>query len=283
MMYYFLISLSAVFFSFIFIFNDKYREMYGSGADAALKFAAGSHFAGLVALLIINRFRLEFTPFTLITATAAAADVVIFNIFSLKALEKTNLSKFSVFSMIGGMALPFAAGIIFFEEEITAGKIICLILVCAAVAFTIEKGDKKGSFVYYFGVFFTNGLYGVINKFYSFSDFRKASAAGFSVLIEGLIVVLALILLIFTKDKIGLVKGKGLLYMGGYGVMTAVGNLLLLIALSVLPASAQYPFVTGGVMIISTVYSFFTPNKPGKKELAGVGLAIVGILALVLI
>lgn len=282
-MYYGIISLSALLFSFVFVFSDKYREKYGSGTDAVLKFTAGSHFAGFVALLIINRFRFEFTLFSAAAAFIAAFDVILFNIFSLRALSKTNLSKYSVFSMIGGMVLPFTAGKVFFREELTSGKIICLFLIAVALIFTIEKGDKKGGAVYYIGVFITNGLYGVINKFFSASAFEKTSDAGFSILIEGITVILCLILLIFAKDRIGIVKGKGLIYMGGYGAMCAVGNLLLLIALRGLPASAQYPFVTGGVMIISTIYSFFTQNKPGKKEIASVALSMLGILALVLL
>ncbi len=282
-MYYGIISISALLFSLVFVFSDKYREKYGSGTDAVLKFTAGSHFAGFVALLIINRFHFEITPFTAAVAAVAAFDVILFNVFSLRALGKTNLSKYSVFSMIGGMALPFTAGILFFKEEITAGKIICLILVAVSFVFTVEKQDKKGGAIYYIGVFVTNGLYGVINKFFSASHFEKTSDAGYSVLIEAIIVIMCLVMMIFPKDKIGIVKGKGLFYMGGYGVMCAVGNLLLLVALRKLPASAQYPFVTGGVMIISTVYSFFTQNKPGKKEIISVSLSMLGILALVLI
>ncbi|MBR3620320.1 MAG: hypothetical protein IKN56_02340, partial [Clostridia bacterium] len=115
-MYYLILSVSALLFSFVFIFSDRYRGRFGSGTRSALKFAAGSHFAGLAALLAINRFHFEFTAFTAAVACVAAADVILFNICSLRALEKTNLSVYSVFSMIGGMALPFAAGIIFFHE-----------------------------------------------------------------------------------------------------------------------------------------------------------------------
>ncbi|MBQ6265784.1 MAG: EamA family transporter [Clostridia bacterium] len=282
-MYYGIISISALLFSLVFVFSDKYRKKYGSSTDAVLKFTAGSHFAGFIALLAINKFRFEFTPFTSIVAFIAAFDVILFNIFSLRALGKTNLSKYSVFNMIGGMALPFSAGILFFKEQITAGKIVCLVLVAAALIFTVEKSDKKGGAFYYIGVFVTNGFYGVINKYFSASGFSKTSDAGYSILIEGITVLLCVILMLFPKKRIGAVNGRGLFYMCGYGAMCAVGNLFLLIALRGLPASAQYPFVTGGVMIISTIYSFFTENKPGKKEIISVLLAMFGILALVLL
>ncbi len=280
-MYYLILSVSALLFSFVFIFSDKYRERYGAGTEAALKFAAGSHFAGLIALLIINRFHFEITAFTAAVACVAAADVILYNICSLRALEKTNLSVYSVFSMVGGMALPFASGILFFHEELTAGKIICLSLVALSLALTIKKtGEKRGA-LYYIGVFVTNGLYGVINKFFSASAMPKADEASYSAMTEGFIVIFALILIVFIKDKSVKLSGRAAFYMGGYGAMCAVGNYLLLIALRVLNASAQYPFVTGGVMIISTVYSFFTPDKPGKREIISVALALAGIIALI--
>ena len=282
-MYYLILSVSALLFSFVFIFSDRYRGRFGPGTRSALKFAAGSHFAGLAALLVINRFHFEFTPFTALVALTAAADVILFNICSLRALEKTNLAVYSVFSMIGGMALPFAAGIIFFHEELTAGKIICLALVALSLALTIRKGGEKGSVLYYIGVFVTNGMYGVINKFFSASQLPKTGDAAYSAMIEGFIVIFSLMLLVFIKDKPVKLTGIAAVYMGGYGIMCAVGNYLLLIALSALSASAQYPFVTGGVMIISTLYSFFTPNKPGKREIASVILALAGVIAVVTI
>ena len=69
----------------------------------------------------------------------------------------------------------------------------------------------------------------------------------------------------------------------GYGILSRVGNLLLLIGLAYLPASAQYPFVTGGVMILSTVICFFTPDKPNKKDIAAVVLSFVGLIVLMFV
>ena len=65
--------------------------------------------------------------------------------------------------------------------------------------------------------------------------------------------------------------------------MNRIANLLLLIALMHLPASVQYPMVTGGVMIVSTAICFFGKKKPSKKELISVSLAFLGMLALFII
>ena len=52
-----------------------------------------------------------------------------------------------------------------------------------------------------------------------------------------------------------------------YSVLKSVGNLLLLIALIYLPASVQYPVVTGGVIIISTLIVIIRKEKITKREL----------------
>lgn len=47
-------------------------------------------------------------------------------ICSLKAPEKVNLSIYSFFTMLGGMMLPFFAGIAFYNESMTVAKAICV-------------------------------------------------------------------------------------------------------------------------------------------------------------
>ncbi|MBR2432837.1 MAG: hypothetical protein IKB23_07970, partial [Clostridia bacterium] len=67
------------------------------------------------------------------------------------------------------------------------------------------------------------------------------------------------------------------------GITNRVANFLLVIALAHVDASVQYPMVTGGVMIVSTLICFFGKNKPSKKEILSVILAFVGMLALFVI
>ena len=56
-------------------------------------------------------------------------------------------------------------------------------------------------------------------------------------------------------------------------------SFLLILALAHVDASVQYPMVTGGVMIVSTLVCFFGPNKPSKKEVLSVIIAFIGMVA----
>ncbi|MBR2969022.1 MAG: hypothetical protein IKC36_04185, partial [Clostridia bacterium] len=58
---------------------------------------------------------------------------------------------------------------------------------------------------------------------------------------------------------------------------------LLLIALTVLPASVNYPMVTGGTIIVSTLLSYLTPQKPRWREWLAVALSFTGIMLLTLL
>ena len=282
--YYLVTAAAVIMFSLQFWFNDRFQTHCGSSAKAAMLFSLGTNIAGFAALLIINRFRFEFTPFSLLMAFAVGLDGILFLYCSLKAFAVINLSLYSVFSMLGGMVLPFVLGIAVYGEKLTAGKLLCFAFTAAALALTVKKDKKsKRAYVYYAGIFILNGMSGVLAKVFQEAPYAKTSAAGFSVLSAAAGAVLAGALLPFMKGKMPRLSARPVLDMAAYGAVNRAANFLLLISLAHLPASAQYPFVTGGVMIVSTLICFLTPQKPSKKELAAVGLSFVGILFLVLL
>lgn len=283
MMSYTIVGIAVVMFGFMFLFSSQYEKLNGNNIRAILTYTAGSYAVGFLILLIINKFRIEFTLFSMLVAVLSAVNLLLYNFCSIKALGKINLSLYSVFAMLGGMALPFIAGIVFFNEELTLGKVICFVTIALSLFLTVEKGKNKGGYKYYAGVFIFNGMSGVISKFYSAASFHKASEAGYSVQIALCAVLMCLILLAFNKNEKLKFSIKSVGCIAGNGVLGNIGNFLLLLGLQKLPASAQYPFVTGGVMIVSTIICFFTPNKPKKREIAAVALSFAGILALCII
>ena len=132
-MYYLVISASVVMFSVQFLFNLLYERKNGNSLRSMLVFTLGANITGLLVLFFINRCRFEFTPFTLLMAGIAALNNVGYSYCSIKALGKINLSLFSVFAMLGGMTLPFIAGIAFFDEDLTPGKLICFAFIAVSL------------------------------------------------------------------------------------------------------------------------------------------------------
>ena len=142
-MYYGLILVSVAMFGIGFALQDVYRSMRGSGLRISLETSFVGSLAGLAVLLVVNGFRVEFTLFTFLIALLASLNSIAFAFCTIRSLDTINLSMFSLFSMLGGMVLPFLQGIIFYNEALTLAKILCLILIGAALAVTVTKGEKR--------------------------------------------------------------------------------------------------------------------------------------------
>ena len=293
-MYYALIIIAVVLFGGSFLLQDEYRKRRGSGLKISMESAFIASVAGMVVLLIINGFSFEYTHFTLIMAICSAVNSIAFAFFALKALEYINLSLFSLFSMLGGMALPFFQGIFFYDEDFTLAKAVCIVFIVVALLSTIEKDNKKNGSIFYVGVFILNGMSGVISKIFTASSLLKTSSAGYSIWICICTIVISAIAwtVISLTDKTKKEpkerdKRKDLWCGYGfgalYGVVNKIGNFLLVIALVHVDASVQYPMVTGGTMIVSTLLCYLGDKKPSKKEICSVALAFIGMLALFLI
>ena len=285
-MYYGLIILSVVMFGVNFALNDVYRRARGSSVKASLEFTFFGSIVGIAVLFAFNGLVFELTPYALLMSLIAALNGFAFTFCGFKALGSINLSVYSLFSMLGGMMLPFVQGIVFYGEKITVAKVLCFALICVALVLTVEKGEKRNGMIYYVGIFVLNGLSGVITKIYNEAPFEKVSAAGYSILNSTWSIVIAgIILLIFYRkkqeEKSVSLKSVGIAALGGS--INRVANFILVLSLNYVENTVQYPMVTGGVMIVSTVICFFGKNKPKKKEIVSVVLAFIGLLILFLL
>ncbi len=282
MLYYGLVSAAVMMFGVQFLCNDRFQHLSGSSLRTMLKYTLISNAVGLIALFLMNKCRFEFTLYSFAVSIVAALDLILCGFCSLRALGKINLSVFSLFSMLGGMVLPFVAGIAFLGEKLTVGKAVCFVLVTAALLITLQKG-KKGGAVYYIGVFIFNGLSGVIPAFYQNSERARVSELGYSVLKAAVVVVICAAWLLFNREKNVPFSRPAVGWTVGGGLLNSIANLLLLFGLHGLPASAQYSLVTGGVIIVSTLLCYCTDKKPAKKELVSVAVSFAGIAALIIL
>ena len=282
-MYYALIVLSVAMFGGCFALNDVYRKIRGSNIKISLQFSLIGSLAGFVVLLLVNGLKLECTPFTLIMAILSSLNGFAFTFCSFKALDRINLSLYSLFSMLGGMMLPFLQGILFYGEKMSLAKWVCFTLITIALVLTVEKGDRKKGTIYYICIFVLNGMSGVLSKFYAEATFPKASATGYSNLSAVCSIVISAILLLTLfrkKPECEKFTIAGMAITATSGVANIIANLILVIALAHVDASVQYPMVTGGVMIVSTLISFFGTNKPTTKEIMSVMVAFLGLILL---
>ena len=287
-LYYVLVIISTVLFSLQFLFNQRFQQTYGTGMKATQVFSLYKSLVIILMMLLISGFKVQFSWFSLGMATIYAVSSIAMGYYSLKAFSVANLSVYSVFSMLGGMILPFFLGVLFYDEgDNLIFKIICCALIVVAVLLNIKSGKQnKKALFYYFAVFVLNGMAGVISKIHqSSTSLSPVDSTSFMLLTAAVSVVISAAWLLIAYREIPLIKGKNILFVTGYGVFNGLGNLFLLIALSGengLPASVQYPLVTGGVMVCSTVISTIRKEKLTVREYIATAIALLASIFIAL-
>lgn len=263
MHYYILLLISVLLFSLQFLFNQKFQEKFGSELDASMSFSFLSSVCGIFVLVPLNGFKLDFSVFSFVVGIFYSLVGIFYTYASIKAFGRVNLSAYSVSAMLGGMLLPSIYGIVFSNEGFTFLKLACYLFTIAALLFTVDFKAKKGGAVYYFAVFVLNGLTGVISAFHqSFSACHVSDSLSFLILarISGTLMCVPFLLKRFTFVK-NTLSVHGFIYSLCYAACCGVGNLFVLTALKYLPASVQYPIITGGVMLTSLVISLIRRER----------------------
>lgn len=287
-----MLSASTIMFGVQFFFNDMFRKNYGNSFRDTLVCRIGGGLFSLVALIVIQMFQqgklvFECSNYALVMAFITNLSSFLLTFCSLKALGKINLSTYSLFMMLGGMVLPFASGILLHGEALTVGKALCFLIIAGSLFIVKGIGKSTSGTIYYIGIFVLNGMSGVLSKLYhalpeSNPGLTKISSAGYSILMVIISLLLAGVMILFVKGEKKPLNFKSVFAMGGGTILNKIANLLLLEALIILPASAQYPFTTGGTIIVSAIIAFFTDKKPIKRELIAVAVAFLGILMLLI-
>lgn len=290
-MYYAAVCVAVVLFGTQFLTKRKYAEKMGSGLFPTMLLSLLGGILGAVIMVFTNGFKLEYTPFTLIMACVITLNSLLFNLCSLKSFERVNLAVYSVYSMLGGMILPILAGVAFFGEKVTLGLILCCIFVIVSIVLVnLNKRSSKSaghsryiSFLFYFGVFFFNGMSGVINKFYTDAEYAKASSAGFSLMCSLVTVAVSLVfILCYRKNRPKIYLLPTFIALCG-NAGNRVANYLLLLSLAFLPASVNYSMVTAGTIVVSTVLSSVSGGRVQKFEWLAVLTSIAGIACIILL
>lgn len=276
MQYYFVVLLSAILFALQFLCQQKFEEISGTGMKQALVFSFYKGLTIIVLMMPLCGMKPEFTWFSFLLSGMYAFGYILMNYFSLKALSVANLSVYSVFIMLGGMLLPFILGVGWYNEPISTFKVICCLLVVVAVLMNLQKGKgSKKAFIYYLLVFLVNGVIASTTKIHDAATIAHTDANSF-VLYSGVwTIIICGIWLLVMGEKIPLLKGIPLLSSTGHGLCNGVGDLCLFVAIQKLDASVQFPLVTGGVMVFSTIISMIRREKVRTIEYIATGIAFI--------
>lgn len=288
---YLLIIVASLMFSVQFAFTKKIQTLAGATVKASFVHNVVAPIAYGVIMLALEKFKLQFTPFVLITSLIWAVVSNVITYFSIKSLTYCSISNYSLFLLSGGMILPVIYGF-FTGDEFGVFKILGILLILFAIFIKLnaEKPTKEAVFCY-FAIFVLNGLISILSSVYQgdIFSFAKPSATQFSIIrafatsILGAVCLAGVMIFEKEKDNIPLknyLKASAWALTGG--AINGVANLFLLFALVSLDPSLQYPIVTGGNIFFSAIIGLLFKEIPDKKTWISVAVAVLGTVLMVL-
>ncbi len=296
---YILIILAVVCFAAQFAFTKVYEKSVRQTAVTSLVMLVATSLIGMLIYLFIGGFKVSVTPFSFWWALAFAVVMIPYYMIGIKVLSLGSLAVYSMFMMLGGMLVPFFYGVIWLDEAAT----LCMKIGCVLLsAFIIMQGIIQGStekrdncsrkgrnlfFILCLVIFFVNGMTGVIAKAHQEGAKNGAlivDEISFTVISCALTAIISavvlLAVLIFKKESRAVAKTSltrpAILSMSAIGAATYTGNFLHLIAANSVPASVQFPLVSGGVIVLSALVSaFIFKEKITGKEWISIGGAFL--------
>ena len=281
------LAIASVAFSAQFIFTKQYQRTVGT-ADATTSFFHKmiAPLVFVLVLLVKNEFQISITPFSLVMSLLNVGILLCCSLCSMKVLEGGTLANYSLYLMSGGMILPALYGFIFAGDSVGGWKIVSILVILAAIFVKYdsrEKVDKK-NLLLLIALFVLNGSVGVISSVYqgNLFVFERPAVEDFQILYTLLSMLTAGVLFAVKMLKSTEAKRELKQYIKASpwalmeGVLNGVGNLLLLVSLSVLEPSLQYPIITGGSIFLAAIFGFFFKEKPTTRGWISIALAVFG-------
>lgn len=296
----YILLLSAVaLFAAQFAFTRIYEQTVKQTVASALVLLTVTGLVGALQYLLVGGFQVAVTQVSLFWAALFALVMIPYYVVGIQVLNLGSLAVYSMFMMLGGMLVPFFYGILFLDEPLSWGKtggtvllVTCMIL---QAFWQPEPSGRKTSgwrkYLFFFlciVIFLTNGMTGVIAKAHQISE-GAVDEVSFTVLSGALTVVLSGALLPWALSRTenpgvaamgSMLHRKPLFAMLGVGLAGNTGNYLLLLAADKVPASVQFPLVSGGVIVVSTLVSalVFREKLSGGEWISVAGALLATVL-----
>ncbi len=287
MIYYILLVLATLFYALSFLMSKKVEGSCHENLDTTVLFLFVTQVEVLLVMLVCLGGQLRFTPFSVLCVSMQAILLGTFTFLNLKTLGIVDVAKYSLYTMLGGMLVPFVYGILFANEGLTVPKILCCIFVSLAL---VVDGwgakTKKKELFYLFAVFFVNGLFCVLSAIHQNSPYEKLNTLEYMSMQALIVCIVAGVFLLVKRVKTGglhAVREKqkvAYLYMLIYGIVYYGAELILLVSIIHVPVSVQFPIITGGTLVFSALISLLSGETREKKRLFSLALSLAGLVFL---
>lgn len=312
-MYYAMLIGASFLFGSQFMVTKAFEKNYGKTIRASLSFSLlYSLFAGVIFFiikLISSGTVFNLNSFSLCMAFGLSLVNILSSTIGIKTLALGDIAVYSLFLMLGGMIVPFFAGIVFLKESVSVcnliGVAIMIIALCLPVFFGKKNknageaktdGDtKKKTSVFFYVLcvflFILNGLSSTLSKFNSVRE-GAALGAEFTFYTYGIQFVISLAAFALTtalgkSDKTqNEEKQPGILFRpvaigcgAAFGAVNGTAFLMSSVAAEHVVAVAQYPLITGATILFSSLLAFlFYREKPTALQLVQIVISLAATI-----
>ena len=312
-MYYAMLIGASFLFGSQFMVTKAFEKNYGKTVRASLSFSLlYSLFAGVIFFiikLITSGTVFNLNPFSLCMAFGLSLVNILSSAIGIKTLALGDIAVYSLFLMLGGMIVPFFAGIVFLKESVSVcnliGVAIMIIALCLPVFFGKQNknageaqtdGDtKKKTSVFFYVLcvflFILNGLSSTLSKFNSVRE-GAALGAEFTFYTYGIQFVISLAAFALTtalgksdktqneeKQPVILFRPVAIGCGAAFGAVNGTAFLMSSVAAEHVVAVAQYPLITGATILFSSLLAFlFYREKPTALQLVQIVISLAATI-----
>ncbi len=294
------------------VFTKFYQARSGGSRRASFLYPVLAGGISTLFFLCLNGFHVEVSGFTLLMAAMLAFFTSVTVILGVVAVSYGRMAVYSLFLMLGGMLLPFFYGLIFLNEALSVCRGIGIVLLIVSLILPVLKGGEKQSggnkkifILLCLFIFVCNGGTSIVSKIHAI-DPRATGTNDFLILAFAFVTVMSAIVygvyyLVERKkqssadslstggDSAPAAQRTGkktllilLAFVAGYAISNGLGSMLQLICAESVPASALYPFTSGGTVVLSTIAGrVIFREKLSPLVLAGIALAFVATVLFV--
>lgn len=312
-MYYAMLIGASFLFGSQFMVTKAFEKNYGKTVRASLSFSLlYSLFAGVIFFiikLVSSGTVFNLNPFSLCMAFGLSLVNILSSAIGIKTLALGDIAVYSLFLMLGGMIVPFFAGIVFLKESVSVcnliGVAIMIIALCLPVFFGKKNknageaqtdGDtKKKTSVFFYVLcvflFILNGLSSTLSKFNSVRE-GAALGAEFTFYTYGIQFVISLVAFALTtalgksdktqneeKQPCILFRPVAIGCGAAFGAVNGTAFLMSSVAAEHVVAVAQYPLITGATILFSSLLAFlFYREKPTALQLVQIVISLAATI-----
>lgn len=214
----------------------------------------------------------------------------LYNLGVIKASRTGPFSIQSIFRLFGGVVVPMAFSVLFWQDALSAVQLIGIVLMLGSFVIinldgTALQGMKKGYIGWVALLFIVNGAYGTLMACQQRLTGPEQSNEMIVITFFSSALISLISLLISRRG--GTVKAfrmnrKALLYAVGAGIVAALAVVQLMLLLGRMESLAVFYTVENGMVLVLTVLfsAWMFKEKLSRNAIAGIVLAVISLAML---